>query len=181
MLEVEVKYRSPGNEAVEKVLVRLGAKKLSEGTMEDLYFAHPSKDFGKSDEALRLRKVGEVAELTYKGARMTMQHTKAREEITLKTDNPLAVQRILERLGFEEAYVVRKSRTSYQLDKLRVEIDNVEGLGEFIELEVMTESPERSSALMETARKELALEKPEPRTYLELLIEKGVAKDVDKK
>jgi len=181
VLEVEVKFRSPGNEAVEKALVRLGAKKLSEGVMEDLYFAHPNKDFGKSDEALRLRKMGEGAELTYKGARMAMQNTKAREEVTLKSDNPLAIQRILERLGFKEAYVVRKSRTTYQLDKLRVDIDNVDGLGEYVELEVMTESPERSSELMETARKELALDKVEPRTYLELLIENRSAKEIDKK
>ena len=58
------------------------------------------------------------------------------------------------------------------LDKLRVDIDDVEGLGEFVELEVLTESPERSEQLLETARKELELEKIEPKTYLELLIEK---------
>ena len=177
MLEVEVKYRSPGNDAVEKALTRLGAKKIAEGVMEDLYFGHPDRDFGKSDEALRLRKSGEVAELTYKGPRMTTLHTKAREEVTTRTDNPLAVQRILERLGFKEAFVVRKSRTTYLMDKLRVEIDKVDGLGEFVELEVMTESPERSTALMETAKKELALQEIEPKTYLELLIEKGAAKE----
>lgn len=181
MLEVEVKYRSPGNDAVEKTLVRLGAKKVSEGVMEDLYFAHPSKDFGKSDEALRLRKRVDEAELTYKGARLTMQHAKAREEITLKSDNPLAIQRILERLGFKEAYTVRKSRSTFLLDKLRVELDVVDGLGEFVELEIMTESPERSAILMETARKELALEKTEPKTYLELLIEKGLGRAPEKK
>ena len=181
MLEVEAKYRSPGNDLVEKTLIKLGAKKVSEGVMEDLYLVHPGRDFGKSDEALRLRKQAEGAELTYKGPRMAMKNAKAREEITLRTDNPLAVQRILERLGFKEGYVVRKSRTTYQLDKLRVDIDNVEGLGEFIELEVMTEAPERSAALMETARTELVLDKPEPKTYLELLIEKGIPRESDKK
>ena len=179
MLEVEVKYRSPGNDLVEKTLVRLGAKKICEGVMEDLYFAHPNRDFGKSDEALRLRKKADGAELTYKGPRMATQNTKAREEITLMTDNPLTVQRILERLGFKEGYVVRKSRTTYQLDKLRVDIDNVEGLGEFVELEVMTEAPERSAALMETARAELVLGKVEHKTYLELLIDKGIPKESD--
>ena len=51
-------------------------------------------------------------------------------------------------------------------------MDDVDGLGEFVELEVLTESPERSEQLLETARKELELEKLEPKTYLELLIEK---------
>jgi adenylate cyclase class 2 len=172
VIEVESKYRSPGNDKVEKTLTRLGAKKISEGVMEDVYFAHPSKDFGKTDEALRLRKMQEHSELTYKGPRMHTQNTKAREEITLRTDNPLAVQRIAERLGFRESYNVRKRRVSYLLDKLRVDVDDVDGLGEFVELEVLTESPERSEQLLETARKELELEKIEPKTYLELLIEK---------
>ncbi len=153
MIEVESKYRSPGNDKVEKTLIRLGAKKTSEGVMEDVYFSHPSRDFGKTDEALRLRKSQDQVELTYKGPRMHTQNTKAREEITLRTDNPLAVQRIIERLGFRESYNVRKRRVSYLLDKLRVDVDDVDELGEFVELEVLTESPERSEQLLETARK----------------------------
>lgn len=175
MLEVESKYWSPGNEKVRKTLTKLGAKEISSGDMEDLYFAHPSRDFGKTDEALRLRKRQDGAELTYKGPRMQAESSKAREEVTLKTDNPLAVQRIVERLGFREAFVVKKHRTSYMIDRLRIDVDLVEGLGEFVELEVMTEAPERARSLLETARKELELEKLEPKTYLELLIEKRPA------
>jgi len=173
VIEVESKYWSPGNEKVEKTLVSLGAKKVSSGTMEDIYFVHPGRDFGKTDEALRLRKRDDGAELTYKGPRMNLSTTKAREEVTLKTDNPLAAQRIIERLGFKEGYVVRKTRESYLYDKLRIELDLVEGLGEFVELEILTESPDRAAGLLELARKELALERPEQKTYLELLIEKG--------
>lgn len=167
-----MKFRSPGNEKIEKALVKLGAKQISNGPIEDFYFAHPSRDFGKTDEALRLRKREDGAELTYKGPRMHADGAKAREEITLKTDNPLTMQRIVERLGFKESYVLRKTRTSYLLDKLRVDIDDVEGLGEFVELEVLTESPERSKQLLELARAELGLEKLEPKTYLEMIIEK---------
>jgi len=175
VIEAESKYHSPGNDKVEKILTRLGAKKISEGAMEDVYFAHPSRDFGKTDEALRLRKEQEHAELTYKGPRMRAQSTKAREEVTLKIDNPLAAQRIVERLGFAESYIVKKGRTSYLLDKLRIDVDDVDGLGEFVELEVLTESPERSALLLETVRKELGLDRLESKTYLELLIEKQAA------
>lgn len=175
MIEVESKFKSPGNEKVEKSLAHLGAKKIGSVEMEDVYFAHPSKDFGKSDEALRLRKIDGSAELTYKGPRMNSESTKAREEVTLKTDNPLTAQRIIERLGFKEFCIVRKRRSSYLLDKLRVDVDDVEGLGEFVELEVLTESPERAEQLVELARKELALDKLEKKTYLELLVDKGSA------
>lgn len=175
MIEVEAKYRSPGNDTVEKALVRLGARLVFDGSMEDLYYRHPGRDFGKTDEALRLRKTGEEAELTYKGPRMRTEDVKAREEVTLKTENPLAMQRILERLGFKEGYILRKTRKSYLVDKLRVEIDDVEGLGEFVELEILTESPERTRSLMDMAKTELGLEELEPKTYLEMLIDKADA------
>lgn len=175
MIEVESKFRSPGNEKVDKVLTHLGAKKIASIQMEDVYFAHPSKDFGKTDEALRLRKSDGGAELTYKGPRMHSESAKAREEITLKVDNPLSAQRIIERLGFNEFCVIRKKRDSYLLDKLRVDVDDVDGLGEYVELEVLTESPERAEQLLELARKELGLDKPEKLTYLELMLQKGPA------
>lgn len=171
MIEVESKYWSPGNSAVVAALNKLGAKKLSDLTMEDVYFGHPYKDFGKTDEAIRLRKKEDGAELTYKGPRMKATSAKAREEITVKVEDPLSVQRILERLGFKETYTVTKKRSAYQLDKLRVEVDLVDGLGEFVELEVLTESPDRATALLETARTELGLSKLEQKTYLELLME----------
>jgi adenylate cyclase class 2 len=172
VIEVESKFWSPGNDKVEKALLRLGAKKVSEGAMEDVYFAHPNKDFGKTDEALRLRKRDGTAELTYKGPRMRMEHTKAREEITVAVGDPLAAQRIVERLGFQERHVVSKRRTTYVLDKLRVEVDEVEGLGQFIELELITEEPQRAEVLISMAQEQLGLERGEPRTYLEMLIEK---------
>jgi len=172
VLEVESKYRSPGNEKIEKALIRLGAKKIVTQLMEDTYFAHPSRDFSKTDEAFRLRKHEGVAELTYKGPRMRTENSKAREEVTLRIDNPLTAQRIVERLGFRESYVVKKTRSSYLLDKLRVDVDDVDGLGEYVELEILTESPERAASLLELARKELDLDKFEPKTYLEMIIEK---------
>ena len=171
VIEVESKYRSPGNDKVEKALVRLGAKKIAEEAMEDVYFSHPSRDFGKTDEALRLRKRADGVELSYKGPRMKMERVKAREEINLKIDDALMAQRIIERLGFTEVCTVKKNRRSYDLDKIRVDVDEVDGLGEFVELEILTESPERSEELFELATKELALEKLEPKTYLELILE----------
>ena len=172
MIEIESKFRSPGNDKIEKALAKIGAKKTAEETMEDVYFAHPGRDFGETDEALRLRKKSDGAELSYKGPRMNVERAKAREEINLRVDNALTAQRIVERLGFKEVCVVKKSRKSYTIDKLRIDVDDVEGLGEFVELEILTESPERSEELLELARKELALDRFEPRTYLEMILDK---------
>lgn len=173
-MEVESKFRSPGNDKVEKALVRLGAELVSEEEMEDLYFRHPSRDFGETDEALRLRKTGASSELTYKGPRMRFEHTKAREEVTLPTADPLTAQRIVERLGFREFMTVRKVRKNYRYDKIRIAVDSVDGLGEYVELELITEEPTRAEALIEKMREDLGLTELEPRTYLELILAKGV-------
>lgn len=177
MIEVESKFRSPGNDKVEKALGKLGADLVSEEEMEDVYFQHPARDFGETDEALRLRKQEGVSELTYKGPRMRMEHTKAREEVTLRTEDPLTAQRIIERLGFKEFMIVRKKRRSFKYDKIRIAVDTVDGLGEYVELELITEEPQRAEKLIEQVRDELALTVLEPRTYLELILGKNAKND----
>jgi len=171
MMELEAKYRSQDNEKVEKALIDLGARKLSDDMTEDLYFSHHERDFGVSDEVLRLRKTSTRVELTYKGPRIRREDAKAREEITVQVGDGLAVQRIIERLGFAQTYALRKRRVSYLLDKMRVELDDVDGLGQYVELELLTEAPERAFELLDLARK-LPLGEPEPRTYLEMHIER---------
>lgn len=176
VLEVEAKFKSPGNEKVEKALQRLGAKKLGAESVEDVYFSHPSRDFGRTDESLRLRKTELGSELTYKGPRIQLEGSKAREEITVRPNDALAAQRIVERLGFRERLVIRKKRNSYLLEKLRVDLDDVEDLGEYVEIELLTESPEYSAKVMESVRKDLELERLEPRTYLEMILERKEGK-----
>jgi adenylate cyclase class 2 len=170
VIEVEMKFRSPGNGKVVDALRSIGAKELSDNSIDDVYFAHPSRDFGRTDEAVRLRTRGSgLSELTYKGPRMERKSAKAREELTISVDDGLAARRMLERLGFCEFVSIRKRRISFALDKLRVDVDDVEGLGQFVELELMTEDPSRAETLMEIARKELSLAEPVSETYLELL------------
>ena len=48
----------------------------------DRYFAHPSRDFARTDEALRLRRIGEFNFITYKGPKLDAT-TKTRREIEI--------------------------------------------------------------------------------------------------
>ena len=59
MLEIEVKAELDDRRRVESELRHLGARARGERRQVDLYFAHPCRDFGKTDEALRLRLVRE--------------------------------------------------------------------------------------------------------------------------
>lgn len=164
-----MKFRSPGNAKVLDALSAIGAEKLSDGQVDDIYFAHPSRDFGATDEAVRLRTAGGRCELTYKGPRMEHSSAKAREELTVEVDDGLAARRMLERLGFLEFATIKKHRASFVLDRLRVDVDDVEGLGQFIELELITEDPSRAEGLMALGVKELSLTRLVSETYLEML------------
>ena len=53
-IEVEVKFRVANLEDIEYQLLEWGAKLVEIVVQRDHYFNHPSRDFAKSDEALRM-------------------------------------------------------------------------------------------------------------------------------
>lgn len=129
MFEVEVKARCLG---LEPKILSLGAEFLGEECHEDMYFNSPWRDFSKTDEALRVRKVNEKYFLAYKGPKFDSE-TKAREELEFEVDPKIMF--ILERLGFRKVASVTKRRRLFSFRGLRVCLDYVDGLGEFIEVE----------------------------------------------
>lgn len=167
MIEVEVKARSrpdtPGR------ILALGAAPAGTEVHQDIYYSSPSRDFRLTDEALRLRIKEGSAFLTYKGPRLD-QRTKSREELTVEVDDPQSMEKILEALGFVRAGEVRKRRTKYVLRDLTFALDEVEGLGTFVEVEA------RAGPDWEEKRKRvlellgcLGLDEPIRSSYLELL------------
>jgi len=83
---------------------------------------------------LRIRIKEGGARLTYKGPKLDSE-TKSRLELTVMIDDPLKMQQILESLGFVLSGTVKKRRTKYRLDDVVFAIDEVEGLGSFLEVE----------------------------------------------
>ncbi len=188
--EVEMKFPVADLSALEARLTGLGTTIAAAQPEVDVYFAHPARDYSRTDEALRLRRKGTAYSITYKGPKIDAA-TKTRREIDL----PLATDEegfkawfdMLEALGFSIAGEVRKSRRKAQVlwqeRSVEVSLDEVERLGEFVELELVvddgsaTESPDSPS--IETAKTciaslaaALGLESSERRSYLELLLER---------
>lgn len=171
MIEVEVKARAPP--AIEEKIIDLGGAKIGDETHLDLYFNSPSHDFARSDEALRIRIKETGADLTYKGPKLDSE-TKSRREVRVRIDDPVAMESILESLGFSRAAVVRKKRTKYSLDEAVLCVDDVEGLGKFIEVELSggVDWPvQKRTALDIMAR--LGIFESIRESYLELLAEGG--------
>ncbi len=165
-MEVEIKAKIEDVEEIEEKIKKLNANLLKEVVEEDIYFNHPCRDFLETDEALRIRNDNT---LTYKGRKVDRE-TKAREEITAKIYSIENTIKILEKLGFHKTGSVRKKRKYYQIGKITISLDNVENLGNFIEIECIGEYEPSKKKVMEFAEK-LNLKNLIRKSYLEMLLE----------
>ena len=186
MYEVELKFAVSGRAALERRLVEMGGRLAEPQEQVDRYFAHPCRDFAQTDEALRLRRVGDSVAITWKGPRIDAA-TKTRREIELNLV-PLSATlhaaptlsswtELLEALGFRRVLEVAKRRQPVRLvwqgAEVDVALDTVAELGEFLELEIMAEQGEvpAARACLESLAQELGLGATERRSYLELILQ----------
>jgi adenylate cyclase, class 2 len=181
--EVEVKFRSVDHSLLGQRLAALGAIQADSVDQVDIYLRHPARDFAVTNEAFRLRSIGDENRITYKGPRKPGP-TKTREEIEIRVaDGGSAagqLLRLFELLGFRPAATIRKRRTSFHVNRagqsLEVVLDRAESLGDFAEIEALAltepELPAAQSAVLALAA-ELGLTEVEPRSYLRMVLEKG--------
>jgi adenylate cyclase class 2 len=180
-VEVELKFRVDDPQRIRDVARTLGGRPEPPIRQIDTYFAHPTRDFAKTDEALRVRIVGETGCVTYKGPLLDAE-TKSREETELwfagGTADATRFGAVLERLAFRPVRAVKKHREPWSLDwrgrEAEIALDEVEELGTFVELETAS-SPDdfaaAKAALLALAEC-LGLHGSERRSYLALLLER---------
>ncbi len=181
MLEVEMKFPAPDAAALTQRLAEWGAVADPPRTDADHYFNAPDRDFARTDEALRLRRIGPANFVTYKGPKRDAQtKTRTEVEVPLAEGDAVAADfaRLLTHLGYRPVAVVRKRRQVHHLERggfpVEVCVDEVEGVGRFAELEILVPEDrlnEARTVLQETAAA-LGLSGSERRSYLELLLEK---------
>lgn len=172
MLEIEIKAPCPDLDSVEGELLRNGARRVRVLRQTDTYYAHPVRDFAKTDEALRIRRDEGGPVVTYKGPKVDPQ-TKTREEVEVGIGDANGMALIFEKLGFRAAVQVTKVRTEYEYKGAVVALDRVEGLGSFVELETKGQDANQGRRHLQALMKELGVEGNERRSYLELLLKKG--------
>ena len=142
MIEVEVKLPVFRRPAIEQGLRRLGFIPGHLIKESDTYFTSDFHDFMGTDEALRIREsenlstTRAVSFLTYKGPKLDSV-SNTRKELETEVADGGVCRNILLSLGYRELAPVRKLR-----------VDQVEGLGSFLELEMLVEQEsERPDAL----------------------------------
>ncbi len=172
MLEIEVKIRVDDLKPVRSRLIRAGAPAPERVHERDVYFNAPDRDFGLTDEALRVRYSDGRCILTYKGAKLPGFSAKAREELSTPVESGSVFEQILERLGFKRVSEVEKNREYYEFRDASVALDEVRGLGNFVEIEKCTTGPgdNLQSQIQEIVRELSIHGEPLRSSYLELLL-----------
>jgi len=176
LIEVEVKACVKDFSDVRERLIQIGAVKIKKEHQRDVYFNAPHRDFGVTDEALRIREIPENGKnriiLTYKGAKLD-DVSKTRKEIEVDVSEAKNTTLILENLGFQRAAEVKKDRDIYHINEFIVTLDTVYGVGTFVEIETEAHEDENTSESIKKIfdiYKKLGIEEGfERRSYLELM------------
>ncbi|OHA48425.1 MAG: hypothetical protein A2806_03110 [Candidatus Terrybacteria bacterium RIFCSPHIGHO2_01_FULL_48_17] len=139
MKEIEVKFSVKDFERIRRNLKQRGAKLLWKGIEQNYFFDTKNRQLKKRREVLRVKKIKkkrkDVFLLTFKtGAKGRDVKFKARDEYEIEINDFLAMQRILQKLGFHPWFRYQKRREHWKLGKLSIELDEVRGR-RFVELE----------------------------------------------
>ena len=190
MLEIEKKYVLADQEDLLRRLADAGAVEGKTECHVDTYYRHPCRDFVKTNEALRVRRVDSVASVTYKGPKLDLgdANLKAREEIewTLAPADADGSQmtRLLLALGFSSVTAVKKERRSFQWPQGNPEfggftltIDRVDQVGLFAEVELLIDdgssgSVDRAGERINGLANRLGLVDAVRKSYLQMLLDK---------
>jgi len=181
LIEVEVKAKIHDFESLKRELKKINALKIREEHQKDIYFNSPIKNFAKTDEALRIRKISIKNEIntfiTYKGPKID-RASKTREEIEISINDTDKISKLFENLGFKKANIVVKNREIYELNEYIISLDNVEGLDPYMEIEVnLKDGIDFQPALdgiFKTFKKLGIVDGFERTSYLELLEKKSI-------
>ncbi len=135
MKEVEVKAQVKNLSAIKEACQKLGARWSLSCLQQDVLFLHSElefKDIQKDTPVLRIRTQGERVYLTLK-KRSGTALVKIEEEMVVS--DAMTAERILTHMGYHEVLRLSKKREEGVLGDITICLDEVEGLGAFIEVE----------------------------------------------
>ncbi len=182
MIEVEVKLPIFRRSITERALKEAGFAPGDLVRESDVYYTSDFHDFMAQDEALRIRECDNLTQisnkciLTYKGPKLD-QVSMTRKELETRVDSMEDCNAILLALGYKALFPVNKLRQYYHKENITACLDQVEGLGSFLELEILVENEsERENALKKIEiilnDLDLSLKESTTRSYLCMLQKK---------
>jgi len=181
--EIEIKFCLTKSSAqkLEKKLAKV-AKFTGDSRQIDRYFNAPHRDFLAPEhpvEYLRLRESNGSGSINYKYWYKDDNRTSTHcDEYESEISSTTALKKILIKLDFKEYLTVDKTRKSYIMDdNFEVDLDEVQGLGYFVEIETLHDfgSVEKARAEIMKLAKSLGVDtsKVDKYGYVFALMEKN--------
>lgn len=178
-VEVEKKYRltSADRQLLQRRLAEIGARQLAPEVFEEntLYAGH---GLDAQTRVLRLRRTPECALFTFKersaantGRTPSAAAVKRYREDETQVGDPEALAAILDALGYRPAVVYEKRRTTWQVGRCEVVVDELP-FGLFVEIEGDEQGIEEAERLLHLIGTEAVHE-----TYPELAARHGTKTD----
>jgi predicted adenylyl cyclase CyaB len=175
-MELEAKVAVEDIEGVEDRLRSLGARAVGRYAETDCFFDFPDERFKHADSALRLRDRKDLVtqksayRLTFKGP-CKEGPFKHRREIEFSVDQPEQVRALLEAVGLMSVIHYTKTRYSWQWRECAIEVDTLEGIGRFVEVE----GPDEARIRDVLSAMELADRPAIRESYLAMVVRQGKA------
>jgi adenylate cyclase class 2 len=144
-MELEAKVAIEDIEAIEKRLEALGVERIGRYVETDRFYDFPDRRFKNADSALRFRDRKDLStqqsnyRLTYKGPCQEATY-KCRKEIEFPVEWPEQVGAFLEAIGLVCFAQYTKHRNCWRWGDCSIEVDHLEKVGRFIEVEGPSES-----------------------------------------
>ena len=175
MIEIEVKAPVEDPKQMERSIIELGATPIGIEAQTDTYYNAPYRDFGKTDEALRIRVEDGKATLTYKGPKMD-KVSKTRKEVQTEIQDLDSMGNILSSLGFSPVATVSKKRKNFRIGDFNISLDEVRNIGNFIEIEITVKDSRNYQEKVESIFKFIAKlgikrESTIRKSYLEMVLD----------
>ncbi len=175
--EIEIKAHIPSVTAMYAIIeARFPAAAYREYDKQDTYFSSPQNP---SMTEFRLREQSGSFLVTRKFKQLD-GNIEINDEIEFTVDNPEAFRRFACTTGYQEAITKRKRGRAYVLDGVLAEVSQVDGLGPFIELEILLDAalPEsvaiaKQRLLRLLARLDVPEKAIETRRYTEMLMQRS--------
>ena len=134
MKEIEVKVLEIDVEEVEKKLKEMGAEKVFDGELVNIYFDFMDKRLEKEGKIIRLRKKSDKIILTYKKF-LKQEEAKIMDETELEIQDIGSMKEIFKEIGLLPLYKFKKHRETYELNHIHFEIDKYPDIPAFLEIE----------------------------------------------
>jgi len=143
MMENEIRAIVDDFRSLRERLRNLKARKLSKIEQTDTYFG--MQNWQDKKFLLRIRTEDRGGHyLTYKGL---TESPGVWREYEVRISEPLTLERILKACGFLKILTLVKIRESYKLADYEVNLDNIKGLGKFLEIQLISDKKEKHRLL----------------------------------